>query len=567
MQVKFKNVTFKNILSYGNVDTSIDLETHKNTFISATNGSGKSTIMDAICYGLYGKPYRNIKLGQLINSINKKGLLVTIEFSIGTDTYKVIRGQKPSIFEIYKNSVLIKEDSASRDYQSYLECDILKINFKTFKQIIVIGATTYIPFMNLSAAERRTITEEVLDISIFSDMLDIAKQKLSENKSTLDSITYEIKILKNQIDSQKNLIKTLENELLNTNLEKEDKKNKTIEKIKELKNSLTDVENKILKLTDIKTKAKQIEDSKSKISIAISKFDAKISTYKEQLSLYENNNCPTCGQEIDIELKTSKEKEIENTLSAITDNKQSATELLDSFIEKANIISKQLDLYNELITKKGEIQYQLLLEEKSLLDINKESKTDSIDLAKSQLKEYIKSLFDKTSLKNDTAKEIDYYKASIEILKDTGIKARIISTFIPIMNSMINEYLQKFDMFVSFELDETFTETIKARDRDNFSYNSFSEGERTKIDLAILFAWRKIAMNRNSISTNLLMFDETLDRSLDEDSVGIFIDILGSIEEDVNSIVISHRNVVPELFDRHIVIKKVKDFSILTQTA
>lgn len=565
MQVKFKCITFRNILSYGNVDTSIDLETHRNTFISATNGSGKSTIMDAICYALYGKPYRGIKLGQLINSINKKGLLVTIEFSIGDDSYKVIRGQKPNIFEIYKNTELIKEDSASRDYQSFLENDILRINYKTFKQIIVIGATTYVPFMSLSASERRNITEEVLDISIFSDMLEIAKTKLAEHKSTLESLTYEIKILKTQIESHKTLISTLEKEAENSLSEKEEQRNRCLIRISDLRCKIADLDQKIKDASDIKSTSKLLEDNKTKIGLAIGKLDVKIDSFTKSIELYASDSCPTCGQGIDSEFRTTKEHEILQSIDALNEQKNKAKSMLDAFVEKSIEITKRLDEYSENLRIKAELQYALTSEEKSLSAISEDTKSESLSIAKHQLKEYIQSLLNKTTLKNDTSVQIEHYKVTTELLKDTGIKAKIISTFIPIMNSLINQYLQKFDMFVSFELDEMFNETIKSRDRDTFSYTSFSEGERTKIDLAILFAWRKIAMSRNSISTNLLMFDETLDRSLDEDSVSIFVEILGSIEESVNTIVISHRNVVPELFDRHIMINKVNDFSILSQ--
>lgn len=567
MQVKFKRITFKNILSYGNVDTTIDLESHRNTFISATNGSGKSTIMDAICYALYGKPYRGIKLGQLINSINKKALLVTIEFSIGDDAYKVIRGQKPNIFEIYKNTDLIKEDSASRDYQSFLENDILRINYKTFKQIIVIGATTYVPFMSLTAAERRNITEEVLDISIFSDMLEIAKTKLAEHKSTLESLTYEIKILKTQIESQKTLIGTLEKEAANSLSEKAEKRTQYIQHISELRNNIAEIDEKIKSASDIKNVAKLLDQNKTKIGLAVSKLDVKIDALADSLKLYANDSCPTCGQGIDLEFRRIKETEIQQSISELDEQKAKAKSMLESFIEKSVEITKRLDEYSENLRIKAELQYALSTEEKNLSAISDDVKSESLMVAKTQLKEYIQSLLTKTTLRSDTSVQIEHYKVTTELLKDTGIKAKIISTFIPIMNSLINQYLQKFDMFVSFELDEMFNETIKSRDRDTFSYTSFSEGERTKIDLAILFAWRKIAMSRNSVSTNLLMFDETLDRSLDEDSVNIFVDILGSIEESVNTIVISHRNVVPELFDRHIMINKVNDFSILTQVS
>lgn len=564
MQIKFNTVRFKNLLSYGNTFTEIVLDQHRHTIFTAKSGRGKSAAIEAICYGLYGKPYRNIKLAQLINSINKKALVVEIPFSKGADQFKVIRGQKPTIFEIYKNGELILEDAASKDYQAYLETEILGINFKTFKQIIVMGSATYTPFMNLSAAERRNITEEVLDIAIFSNMSDIAKQKVSEHKSEVDSLSFEIQTLKNQIENQRQLIQTLQNEEDAAGQENQNKIDATSKRISDIDLRIKEIDDVLQTLSNVNESHSSLLDSKSKLSIRLAKIEQKIDSMNSTLAFYDADSCPTCGQAFDENLKQEKSHEHSNNIATIIEQKDQTESLLKSFIEKITEISDSVLEYSKLTQERQNLVYSKRSEERSLLELQRPKTSGSIELSKSKLKDYVNLLVEKTDIKNDVQTKLNYYKTSVEILKDSGIKSKVILTFIPMLNKLINEYLQKFDMFVSFELDETFNETIKSRNRDTFTYNSFSEGEKTRIDLSILFAWRKIAMSRNSISTNILIFDETLDRGLDEDSVNIFIDILTCLEEDVNSLVISHRNIVPEMFDRHLTVEKVQDFSVLS---
>lgn len=564
MHIKFHYVKFKNLLSYGNVETSVVLDQHKHTIFTARNGSGKSAVIEGICYALYGKPYRNIKLAQLINSINKKALLVEISFTKGSDLYKVVRGQKPTVFEIYKNNEKILEDATSRDYQAYLETEIIGINFKTFKQIIVMGSAAYTPFMSLTAAERRNITEEVLDIAVFSSMSDIAKQKVSEYKSQVQSLDYEIAVIKNQIDTQKELLATLTEEAKLKSDETKLKIQESIDKIAEHTKRLSELEAELCAIGDVDDKHDALVESKNKLQLKLAKINQQIETLNESLELYHDDACPTCGQAFAEDLKHSKAEDHRCKVEKLTDVQEQLDSMLADFNAKIITVAQSVKHYKTLIQERNNILYAKRLEEQNLADLSKESSSDGIDLCKSKLKDCVASLVEKTDEKNEASKNLNYYKTSVEILKDSGIKSKVISTFIPVLNQMINEYLNKFDMFVSFELDENFNETIKSRHRDTFTYNSFSEGEKAKIDAAILFAWRKLAMSRNSVSTNLLIFDETLDRGLDEDSVQIFIDILSSIEDNVNSIVISHRNVVPEMFDRQMTVEKVRDFSVLT---
>lgn len=564
MHIKFHYVKFKNLLSYGNVETCVVLDQHKHTIFTAKNGQGKSGATEAICYALYGKPYRNIKLAQLINSINKKALLVEIAFTKGSDHFKVIRGQKPTIFEIYKNNEKILEDAASRDYQAYLETEILGINFKTFKQIIMMGSATYTPFMSLTAAERRNITEEVLDIAVFSSMSDIAKQKVSEYKSEVQSLSYEIDVIKNQIDTQKELLATLTEEAKVKSDEVKIKIQESNNKIAEHTKRLAAIEAELCSIGDVDDKHDALVESKSKLQVKLAKINQQIETLNESLELYHDDACPTCGQAFAEDLKQLKSEEHQCKVSKLTDVQEQLDSMLADFNAKIVTVAQSVKHCKTLIQERNNILYAKRLEEQNLVDLKKETSSDGIDLCKAKLKDCVASLVEKTDEKNEASKNLNYYKTSVEILKDSGIKSKVISTFIPVLNQMINEYLNKFDMFVSFELDENFNETIKSRHRDTFTYNSFSEGEKTRIDLSILFAWRRLAMSRNSVSTNLLIFDETLDRGLDEDSVQIFIDILSAIEDNVNSIVISHRNVVPEMFDRHMTVEKVRDFSILS---
>lgn len=565
MQVKFNWIKFKNLLSYGNVETHIDLASSRHTIVTAKNGQGKSSaFLDSICYALYGKPYRNIKLGQLVNSINKKGLWCEIEFSVGSDTYRVIRGQKPNIFEIYKNNEIVLEDAASRDYQSYLETEVLKINYKTFKQIIVIGSANYVPFMNLSAAERRNITEEVFDIAIFSVMQDLAKKGVAEYKSQVDSLTYEIQVLKNQIASQKELLSTLtaENESKQHDIESqravcEDTIAKANSRIAEIDALLSDG-------SELQEKSSQLMSAFTQVKQKVTKLESKIESLEEAKSFYDADNCPTCGQHIEETFKLEKQSKVELEMADLKEKLQSASVLTKTFETKLSDIQERIKEYQGLVYERSSLAASIRRETDAIASLVRSDSSESIALCKSKIKSAVEALVQKTEDKNTASIQLDHYKASVEVLKDTGIKAKIIATFIPMMNDLINEYLQKFDMFVSFELDENFNETIKSRNRDTFTYNSFSEGEKTRIDLSILFAWRKIAMARNSVSTNLLIFDETLDKSLDDEAVDTFVDILNTVEDSVNTVVVSHRNVVPEVFDRHITIEKVRDFSVLS---
>lgn len=565
MHVKFHSVKFKNLLSYGNAETEIILDKYRHTIVTATNGAGKSSAyLDSITYALYGKPYRNIKLGQLINSINGKALLVTVEFSIGTDSYRVVRGQKPAVFEIYKNSALILEDAASRDYQEYLETKILGISYKTFKQIVVIGSATYVPFMSLSAAERRAITEDVLDISIFSDMSDIAKKRVLELRSAFDSISFEITNAQQSITAQKAILDSLEREQEELAVSNAALKSELYNEIARCEAEIAELDVLIESNKTAADKHSTLVSSRTKCQMQLAKLDAKQSSLESTLKFYDSETCPTCNQSISRELKDKKHVECSIEQQQLVEHQRKVLDYLSSFDTKIAEQLVHVNAYQQTVNKKFAIVNCVNNARKQLDKLNEQKpKTASIDLCKQTIERLTDTVSQKTDEKFATTTQLEYYKTAVDLLKDSGIKAKVIATFIPILNQTINEYLEKFDLFINFELDETFNETIKSRGRDTFSYNSFSEGEKAKLNICILMAWRRIAISRNSVSTNLLVFDETMDTSMDDDSVGVFTDILESVEGDVNTVVISHRNVVPELFDQHVQIKKVRDFSVI----
>ena len=569
MKVKFLKARFKNFLSYGNAESEFVYDGFKATSISGKNGFGKSSLaLDVICYALFNKAYRDIKLGQLINSINNKELLVTLFFSIGTDSYKVVRGQKPAVFEIWKNDVLIKEDSNSRDYQALLE-SILGFNYKTFKQIVVIGSANYVPFMELSAADRRQIIEEILDISVFSGMQDIAKKTVTDLKASIKSLEYELTLAKEQHKEHK---RALEAAQTDQEAMEEVRKGKIAEIESELATldlQMTQIEESLQAVKVPELMMDELLSGKESVVSKISELEHSIRNSKNSMSFFlESDECPKCTQTIPSSLKKSVMDSENGNIRSKTEKKNAFNEILEKFNKKIESVNEIYKKQSALNTERRIIQTKIDSYNKNLKGLLKESTETTNSLVpelKKQLKENVERILFKSEEKSNIQTNLEYYSMAVNMLKDTGIKSRIISNFIPIINQYINEYLGMFDMFIQFELDETFNETIKSRNRDIFSYNSFSEGEKMRISMSILFAWRKVAMAKNSVSTNLLIFDEILDKSLDSEGIATFLDIMAAEEDDTNMIVISHRENLPEVFDRNIRIKKVNDFSIIEE--
>lgn len=564
--IEFQKVRYKNILSTGNAWTELKLNDNKSTLIVGDNGAGKSTMLDAICFALYGKPFRKINKPQLINSINQKELMVELDFKIGSRSYQVKRGIKPNIFEIWMNGQLVNQDAAARDYQVYLEENILKLNFKSFGQVVVLGSSTFVPFMQLKAGERRSVIEDLLDIQIFTTMNTLLKDRVSGNKEEIQEIKYQIDLLKNRIDSAKEHNASIR-EL------KEGEVSKLKERLKE-QISLIEAEQEAVDslMEEVKGLTESVSDKpamKKKLQ-ELEKIDGqltnKLSKLRKDIKFYEDHdNCPTCRQGIEHDFKeetvaisSTKIEEI-NTARAELDNRLLGVNTrLEEIDGVEGIISgKNLDMSMHNANYKMAMNVCKSIK-KDLTEA--EEQVEAIDTsAINSLEEDLQSYHTKQSQLFDDKEVLSIVSS---MLKDGGIKTRIIKQYVPVMNKLINKYLAAMDFFVQFELDENFNETIKSRFRDVFSYASFSEGEKLRIDLALLFTWRAVSKLRNSVSTNLLIMDEIMDSSLDNAGTEEFLKIINEITVDSNIFIISHKgDQLYEKFDNVIRFEKVKNFS------
>lgn len=553
--ILFQKIRWKNFLSTGAHWTEINFTKSTNTLIIGQNGAGKSTILDALCFVLFGKPFRKINKPQLLNSINQKDLLVEIEFVIGTKNYKVVRGIKPNKFEIFCNNVLLNQDAAAKDYQDILENQILKLNFKSFTQVVILGSASFIPFMQLSAADRRAIIEDLLDIQIFSTMNGVVKDKVSVNKENLTTVKYNITLLEEKIKMQ---LESIEDHKKHTDTERAKKVSEIAEsQIQAIKlgkdNALIQKHINVLqsKVGDRKQKL----DKKSKGLFQIKgKIQTNINRHEKDIEFYNNNHdCPTCKQSITSEWKQTQvdEKntkidtqktnleEVEAELIKVNTEIEQVTSILNHITEHQSEITKNnatLAAINSYITK-----LNTEITELSTIVETSEQGNEKLTLLRKELtetqQEYQTLLVDK-----------QYLEYAGTLLKDGGIKSRIIKQYLPIMNKLINKYLSAMDFFVNFNIDESFNETIKSRFRDEFSYANFSEGEKMRIDLSLLFTWRQIAKLKNSTNTNLLILDEVFDSSLDTVGTEEFLKLINEMGHDTNVFVISHKG--DQLFDK-----------------
>ena len=569
--ILFEKVRYKNILSTGNTFTEVFLNQSKSTLIVGDNGAGKSTMLDALTFALYGKPFRKINKYQLLNSVNNKELLVEAYFSISGNSYVIKRGIKPGIFEVWKNGELLNQDAAARDYQTYLEETILKLNYKSFGQVVVLGSSTFVPFMQLKSGERRDIIEDLLDIQIFTTMNTLLKERLADNKSEITDIKYQIDLLENKIDSAKS-----HNESIRKI--KETEVGKLKDKLKEQVAFVEDEQAKMdVLLDEIEVLNNSIGD-KAEQKKKLAEFQelnhdltSRLNKLRKDVDFYQNHdNCPTCKQGIDHEFKEETIKSSRSTAteietakkeighkSVVVDERLYAIDLVEDQISEKNIsISEHRANYKIGMNTCKSIKKELDGAQQEVEEID----TSDIKKLESELVDYHASqseLFDH--------KEILSVVASM--LKDGGIKTRIIKQYVPVMNKLINKYLSAMDFFVQFELDENFNETIKSRFRDEFSYSSFSEGEKLRIDLALLFTWRAVSKLRNSVSTNLLIMDEIMDSSLDSAGTEEFLKIIEELSADSNIFIISHKG--DQLFDKFdsvIKFEKVKNFSRIATT-
>ena len=567
--IKFKTIRYKNFLSTGDNWTELQLNASNHTLIVGQNGSGKSTMLDAISYALFGKSHRSINKAQLINSVNQKAMRVEVEFSIGNKNYKIVRGLKPVKFEIYVDGNLLNQNSHNKEYQKILEQNILKLNHKTFHQVVVLGSSSFIPFMQLSAFNRREVIEDLLDINVFSKMNALLKEKNATLREKINQTLHAIEINETKTEAQKKYIRDISKI-------KHDEKKKFEEQIKqkrdlidELQKDNTEKRKHLQKFGDeYKAEYDAARNFVKELESANTEILTKVNALVKETKFYEKNeSCPTCEQEIDEQLKRDKLKqakvaasEFQSSLAEITKKKSEAENGLDHWSEKINelteISHKMVD-NDENIER---IKFDIECLEVDIEDLNDEKS----DLAKANddydalVKEYHELIAQK-SKQNDQAA---YNTVISEMLKDTGIKTKIIKQYLPVINKLVNQYLSILDFYVHFDLNESFAETIKSRHRDSFSYDSFSEGEKQRIDLALLFTWRQVAKMKNSISTNLLILDETFDSSLDEAGIENLMKIIHTLGDDTNVFIISHKgDILDGKFDSKIEFVKDKNFS------
>lgn len=552
--IKFKKIKWKNFLSTGNQFTELSLDRSPTTLVVGENGSGKSTMLDAICFALFGKPFRNINKGQLLNTINQKQAVVEIEFSIGKKEYRIVRGIKPNTFEIFLNDELINQDAAARDYQQYLEEHVLKLNFKSFTQIVILGSASFTPFMQLPSSHRREIIEDILDIQIFSVMNDMLKAHINETKDEIRTLEGNIEVAKQKVKVQDDYVKTLEQDKL--------------KKVEELEQQITTTESEIEKYNlenaklqgNIEVLESEIKDSESvlkkrhQMSELQRKLSDKIMKSKKEMDFYHNyDTCPTCSQGLSHDFKsaaidthTAKVTEINTAI----DQMVAQIEEIDKRIDEIEAVEADIAKINSEIIK---VNNSIIAGQRYIQKVQKDLdllKQDGANIAeeKEALKNLAKQVLELQKNKANRTEDRHYQDICASLLKDSGIKTKIIRQYLPVINKLVNKYLVAMDFFVSFELDESFSETIKSRHRDAFSYASFSEGEKQKIDLALLFTWRSIARMKNSAATNLLILDEVFDSSLDGVAVDYVMNILGQFGDDTNIFVISHRG--DQLFDK-----------------
>lgn len=565
--IVFKKIRFQNFLSYGNIFTEIELNRAKSTLIIGENGAGKSTMLDALSFGLYGKAFRKINKPQLINSITGKNTLVEVEFSVGNKEYMVRRGMKPNIFEIFENGKLIDQSSASRDYQQILEQNILKLNHKSFSQIIVLGSANFTPFMKLPAHARREVIEDLLDIQVFSVMNSLLKDKISNNRTDLLQAEHNVSLIESKIEMHK---KHLE-EMKRDNKELVDKKlvkiaeyehqNKELEEFVEKKNiEFRDLLNKTKDTDIVSKKVVELEDIRKKAENRLKKANKEIEFYNA------SDVCSTCKQTIDEEFKTKVIEAKNKIVKEVNDGLTKLEETYSKLSKKLGVLKEIREKSNKISNEIEEAKVKIAMNNRFIASLKQEIAELEKKFEKREVNDITDQLFGELTSANDNKQKLiedqDVYNLASQLLKDGGIKTKIIKQYIPVMNKLINKYLAAMDFFIEFNLDENFEETIKSRHRDEFSYESFSEGEKLRIDLSLLFAWRAIAKLRNSAATNLLIMDEIFDSSLDAAGTEEFMKILGTLAQDTNIFIISHKtDQLFDKFDEVIRFNKVKNFS------
>jgi DNA repair exonuclease SbcCD ATPase subunit len=570
--ITFKSITWQNFLSTGNSPNTVLLDKSSTTLIIGKNGEGKSTILDALCFALFGKPFRNINKGQLINSINGKGCLVTIEFSISGKEYRVVRGIKPNVFQIYVNDELMNQDAAARDYQKVLEQQIIRLNYKTFTQVVILGSASFVPFMQLTSYQRREVIEDILDIRIFSTMNQLLKEKANETKASITRIENEVSVAKLAVEGQTTLINTLKtakSEAIESLLSKVENNNSEIQRsesaVAATLTKITTLQSRVAKKSKVDNDIEEAKGWKTKLL-------SKVEQWSDEAEFFnENSVCPSCSQGIPHEHK-------ENVLQELNTKIESENQRLTELEDIHNKLNADLTLMNNILSEITDLNISVSTYNANITMLNRMNKelaeeiethksdTHNVDEEKRKLKELAQNALEKIKTKTQLLETRNLEDVASSLLKDTGIKTAIIREYLPIMNKLINKYLNAMDTYIHFELDESFNESIKSRHRDDFTYASFSEGEKMRIDLAILFTWRQIAKMKNSVNTNLLLLDEIFDSSLDTAGTDYFLNLMDQFGDKTNIFVISHKG--DQLFDKFrsvIKFEKRNDFSVIVK--
>jgi len=565
--ILFKTIRWKNFLSTGNQYTEVDFTKNKTNLIVGTNGAGKSTVLDALTFALFGKPFRKINKPQLVNSVNEKDCRVEVEFSIGNTDWKVIRAIKPTLFEIWRNDTALDQSSAALDQQKWLEQNVLKMNYKSFTQIVILGSSTFVPFMQLSAAHRREVIEDLLDIKIFSSMNVVIKEKIRQSKEEIKVLELKKESLLDKVKMQQEFIEELENR----GKESIDNNNRKISDLsEEIEQHLTDntsLEEPLYKLIREQDSIVGYAEKLKKLGQLKGKISQKVSTItKEHKFFTENTVCPTCTQSIEetfrinrINDAQNKAKELQSGYKELEEAIKEEEERERQFTALSKEISKLTNGISQNNIKISGLQRQIrsLEHEIQVLTENLANRNSEHEKLES-FKDNLKTTYDELASKKDT---INYYDFSYSLLKDGGVKSKIIKKYLPLINQQVNRYLQMMDFYINFTLDEEFNETVQSPIHEDFSYASFSEGEKQRIDLALLFTWREVARMKNSVNTNLMILDEIFDSSLDSTGTEEFLKIIRYVIKDVNIFVISHKTGMEDKFESVIKFEKVKGFS------
>ena len=571
--IVFKQISWKNFLSTGNSPNTVKLNEHSTTLIVGKNGEGKSTILDALCFALFNKPFRNINRPQLVNSINQKNCVVEIEFDVGSVEYKVIRGIKPGIFEIYQNGNLMNQDAANKDYQKVLEQQILKLNYKTFTQVVILGSASFVPFMQLPTGQRREVIEDILDITVFSTMNQLLKEKMVGTKEQLQSIETSIRILTEKAKAQQTVLKALQNSQLQ-NIQTIEAKIKARDEqlvqhkatVESLHQEWSQIHEQMPNELELKTNMDNVHKAMNKLQAAVDKLD-------DELDFFDKNDvCPSCAQGIDhhhkedivVSLMGDKEKQLDDMKTV----KAAQDKLIESHTKLNECLSRIKDININISTENSAIHMIESEIDELEAELLKAGLQTDIEPEKDKLRLIAEDALNQNNIKIELQRRQQLQDIASMLLRDTGIKTTIIKQYLPVMNKLINKYLSAMDFFVKFELDESFNETIKSRFRDEFTYASFSEGEKMRIDLAILFTWRQIAKMKNSVNTNLLILDEIFDSSLDVAGTDYFLTVMDQLGENTNVFVISHKgDILLDKFKNNIRFVKHNDFSTISQNS